>query len=582
MIPDETIREIRERADIVRVIGRHVELKKSGRNHKGLCPFHNEKTPSFNVNGEKGFFYCFGCQKKGDVFSFAMEYEGKSFLEAAEGLASEFGITIPDTGESPEKRRQSRSERGAMLEANAAAADFFRERLQSPAGQRARDYLEGRDLGADVASAFRLGYAPDDWRSLGPYLASRGISDAIAERAGLLIKQPRASGYYDRFRDRLMCPVFSAGGDVVGFSGRRLKDDEDAGAKYINSPESPVFKKSHLLYGLVQARDGFREAGAALLVEGNFDVVQLHQAGFRQAVAPLGTALTEEQARSLRRLVGSVVLLYDGDRAGRAATLKGLKILLAEDVSVSIALVPEGEDPDSLLRSGGPEALRAVLDSSEPALEYFIHEAWSRGDASADARAEAIREAAQVLRTVSDATKRDLAVGTLASALLTDEETLRRGLRRALQGQRKPAQRDPEVDSQPARPGPPANPLELDIVTILFEYPELLATAEELNIFSSLTDSRLRDMYSAAREGRSLVSATQDPTIAKHVLSGDRGEIANPEDHLRSLASRLGHRQTRNQLEELQRQAEAAARRGDAALQRQLVRQIIELRKQVD
>ena len=434
LIPDETISEIRGRADLVAIIGRHVELRKAGRNHKGLCPFHSEKSPSFTVSGDKGFFYCFGCQQKGDVFSFLMEYEGKSFIEAAESLAAQLGIAIPTTGRDPAAARLERSERGQMLRITELAAAFYREALRGPEGTGARAYLEERGIGEESASHFRLGYAPAGWDALSVHLEAAGAPRRLAESAGLIVARERGSGYYDRFRDRLMCPIFEANGEIVGFSGRQLSEDEARpGAKYINSPENSIFKKSKLLYGLHQARDGFRAAGRALLVEGNFDVVSLHQAGFPEAIAPLGTALSDDQAAILRRLVGEVVLLYDGDRAGRAATLKALKTLSSASVAVRIATLAPGDDPDSLVSRGGAAALRDVLSRTQPGVEYFIHEVWSRADRSARGRAEALSEAAHVLRTIADATERDFAVGTLSRALDIDEATLRRGLRRALE-----------------------------------------------------------------------------------------------------------------------------------------------------
>jgi DNA primase len=276
LIPDDTIAEIRERADIVAIIGRHVELKKAGRNHKGLCPFHQEKSPSFNVNGDKGYYYCFGCQQKGDVFSFVMEYEGKSFVEAAESLAAQLGILIPESGTSHEFASRRRSQKSQMLELNALAAEFYRAELLGNDGQIARDYLASRGIGEAQSEAFQLGFAPDKWRALGDFLEARGADPVIAEQVGLLVKQPKKSGYYDRFRNRLMCPIMATTGEVVGFSGRSMSDDAaKAGAKYINSPESLIYKKSKLLFGIHQARDAMRQAGHAILVEGN-----LHRRSF--------------------------------------------------------------------------------------------------------------------------------------------------------------------------------------------------------------------------------------------------------------------------------------------------------------
>jgi DNA primase len=590
LIPDDTISEIRERADIVAVIGQHVELKKAGRNHKGLCPFHQEKSPSFNVNGDKGFYYCFGCQQKGDVFSFVMEYEGKSFVEAAEALAGQLGILIPETGTSKESAAQRRSEKSQMLELNKLATEFFRAQLLGPRGQVARDYLKERGIGEEQSELFQLGFAPDEWRALGDFLEARGADAQVAEQVGLLVKQPRKSGHYDRFRNRLMCPIVQTNGEVVGFSGRTMATGEEAakaGAKYINSPESLIYKKSKLLFGIHQAREAFRVKEHAILVEGNFDVIRLHEHGFTQTVAPLGTALTEDQALRLKRLTGQVYLVYDGDRAGRAATLKGLQTLLSQDVSVKIASLAPGDDPDSLIGREGPEALQQVLSRAQPAVEYFMHEVWVRADRSAEGRARTLQEAAQVFKNITDPTQRDFAIGTFATALGVDEPTLRRGLRRAYQSQRKqrPAQggaRDQSDQSQSKALQKPPPQLQLDIICILAEFPELLSAAEEGDVFSYLTDMRLQNMYTAAKDGQPMLTATDDPKIAKALLSGAFSNVSNPAQCLEGAIATLRSVHLKRKLRDLQVQAEEAGRRGDADLERKLIREIMVTRKQVD
>ncbi|MBL4636522.1 MAG: DNA primase [Kofleriaceae bacterium] len=592
LIPDDTIAEIRARADIVAVIGRHVELKKAGRNHKGLCPFHQENSPSFNVNTDKGFYYCFGCQQKGDVFSFVMEFEGKSFVEAAESLAHMLGILIPETNSSQESTALRHSEKSKMLEINKLASEFFRGQLLGAGGQKARDYLDTRGIGSEQSETFQLGFAPAEWRALGDFIEARGADIRVAEQVGLVIKQPNKSGHYDRFRDRLMCPIFQTSGDIVGFSGRLLatgQEADKAGAKYINSPESAIYKKSKLLYGILQARDAFRSEEHAILVEGNFDVVRLHEHGFKQTVAPLGTALTDAQALQLKRLTGQVYLLYDGDRAERAATLKGLQTLLSQEVSVKIATLPLGEDPDSLIGKEGPEALKRILARAQPAIEYFIHEVWVHADRSAEGRAKTLEESAQVLRYIKEPTQRDFAIGTFATALGVDEATLRRGLRRAFQSFRDksqmhrgtPGEKTPEQNA-PQRPQKPPPGLQLDIICILAEFPELLGVAEEGDVFSNLSDTRLREMYEAAREGKPMLSVTSDPNIAKALLSGAFAGVESPRHCLEESISTLKREGRTRKLRELQVQVEEAGRRRDSDLERQLVSEIIAIRKQVD
>src|SRR5690242_9925390 len=283
MIPDDVITQIRDAADIVVVIGEHVPLKKAGTSWKGLCPFHGEKTPSFNVVPAKQFFHCFGCQKHGDVFSFLMELEGKSFVEVAEQLANRFGITMPRIEESPELRR-ARGERLAMLELNKLATAFYREVLADPRrGEPGRAYLARRGVNAATAERFQLGYAPSDWGALADHLKAKRADLELAVRLGLIAHRPRAGGYYDRNRDRLVCPVVVPGGEIVGFSSRLVapptpSPDGSEPPKYINSPESVVYKKGKLLFGLAQAREAMAARKRVVLVEGNFDVITLHQA----------------------------------------------------------------------------------------------------------------------------------------------------------------------------------------------------------------------------------------------------------------------------------------------------------------
>ncbi len=599
LIPEHIIGEIRQRADIVAVIGRHVQLRKSGRNHKGLCPFHQERGPSFNVNPDKGFFYCFGCQKKGDVFTFVMEYEGKSFLEAAEMLAQLTGVTLPERTDDPAARRaqaERQSERSQLLRVNQAAATFFRQMLREPGGAAARDYLAERAVTPEVADRFMLGYAPDEWGALADFLASENIELRAGEAVGLVAPRPRAGGHYDRFRHRLVCPVMQTGGEVAGFSARALPGAKTAAAqagqeaqepaKYINSPESPVYKKSKLLYGLYQARDAIRLKERAILVEGNFDVVSLHQAGFAEAVAPLGTALTEEQVELLRRLTGKVVLFYDGDRAGRAATLKALRILVAAGIQALIAEIPAGEDPDSLARRGGAEALAPVVGRAKTGIHYFIDHVWSTATGSSDEYAKAIREAAELLPAVKDQLGRRHLVDHFAAVMDVSIDRLRDDLRAAYRG--RPLGQPPPTSGSSNRNQKNSSSTpsleEMDLMALLEQHPELFPLAEELDVLSLLTDGGLRDMYSAARGGQPLwtcIPVEISPEIAEHVLSGVKRSIAQPERTLREAVDNLRAARSRVQRESLLREMEQARMRGNEELARELLERAKKLRREL-
>jgi DNA primase len=650
MIPDDVIAEIRTRVDIVAVIGTHVQLKKAGRNWKGLCPFHGERTPSFNVSPDKGYFYCFGCQKKGDAFTFVMEYEGKSFAEAAEQLAARAGVVIPVVEESPALRR-ARGERAQMLEVNKLATQFFRETLAHPErGAAGRAYLEKRGVSAAITDRFQLGYAPADWHLLAEFLKGKRIDPEIAIKVGLIARQVRAGGYYDRFRDRLVCPVVMPGGEVAGFSarvvGEQVTKDGSPVAKYINSPESAVYKKSRLLFGLAQARESFGAKKRAVVVEGNFDVITLHQAGFTEVVAPLGTALTPEQIDTLRRLADEVVLCYDGDRAGRTATRSALELMVLADIPVRIVALPDGEDPDSLVASGGADRLTQLIERAQGGVEYFAFEVWGRARDSADARSRALEDAVRLVAKVANQTKRDLITGTLASAMSLPpgkvQEALDRALRQssresarpgpdargprsggsaqgsgphhAPRGTERPSDRDTDdprfsgghgggrdprdprsamepgrgptrvSDGDAPRRGPPPTE-EVEVLALLADHPNLIPTADSLGVFSLLTDARLRDMYSASREGQpftELAPAHLPPLHAELVLSAKYVAETDPHVRLTVMTSGLKRRAEHERLKQLHARMTEAQRHGDRDLARSLFAEIVSTRKQVD
>ena len=604
MIPDDVITQIRDAADIVAVIGQHVQLRKAGRNWKGLCPFHGEKTPSFNVSPDKGFFHCFGCQKHGDVFTFVMELEGKSFVEAAEQLAGRYGIPLPRIEENPELRR-ARGERIAMLELNKLATQFFRETLaEEKRGEPGRAYLAKRGVTDETSEKFQLGYAPSDWGALAEYLKNKRADLELAVKLGLVAHRPRAGGYYDRNRDRLVCPVIVPGGDVVGFSSRIVVSEKGPDGteppKYINSPESAVYKKSKLLFGLAQAREAMAVTKRAVLVEGNFDVITLHQAGFTDVIAPLGTALTPEQIGVLKRLVDRVVLLYDGDRAGYKATMHALGLCVEADIEVQVASRPGnaksggagplagGVDPDSLVASGGAEQLREAIDRAKGGIEFFAMEVWSKARGNLDAQARAFEDAARLIAKVATPMKRDFIIGTLATGMAMDTkvvlDALTRATRNAGGAQRPPSRSHPNAPhanapemanhSNPPQKAVPVSADELEVISLLADHPSLIATAEADKAFWLLTDARLRDMYSAARAGQSLhelaASGQYPPPIAVHVLSGKYADSKDPHAALAAMARNLEVRKNEVGLAELKKNMSLAHRRGDRELARTL------------
>ncbi|MEE8188340.1 MAG: DNA primase [Kiloniellales bacterium] len=366
--PTEFLDDIRARVPLAGVIGRRVNLRKRGREHTGLCPFHNEKTPSFTVSEEKGFFHCFGCGAHGDVIGFVMRAEGLSFPEAVERLAADAGLQVPRA--SPEERAAHRRS-ADLLDVLEAAAAWFEERLRAAEGAEARAYLTGRGLTPETVSAFRLGYAPDRRGILRAALNARGMDDERLAEAGLIKRPEGGGGPRDYFFNRIIFPITDRRGRVIAFGGRALGESP---AKYLNSPETPLFQKGRVLYNLSRARQAAHDTGELIVAEGYMDVIALSQAGFPAAVAALGTAITEAQIEELWRLAEEPLLCLDGDQAGRRAGYRAAERALGRlrpGRSLRFALLPSGEDPDSLLRGQGAKALRLVLDGARPLSELL-------------------------------------------------------------------------------------------------------------------------------------------------------------------------------------------------------------------
>ena len=363
MIPREKIEEVVDRSSIVQVVGEYVSLKQRGSNHTGLCPFHSEKTPSFSVSEDKKLFYCFGCHTGGNVIAFVMQKELLSFPEAVRSLASRVGITI-------EEGTRRSSDRDQLFEGNALAADFFYAELRGDGGSQARAYLKKRGIDKDIAANFKLGFAPDSWSGLLDFLKKNGVSPEAAERTGVVSR--KGERLYDRFRGRVVFPIEDIRGRTVAFGARGLGDEEP---KYLNSSESPVFKKSDILFGLYRAKGEINKQGFVLVAEGYFDVISLHRFGFTNSVATMGTALTAEHVRRLKGFTPSIYTIFDGDEAGKKAALRGLDIFLDEDAPAWVVLLPAGMDPDDLLgKDGGREEMEKAIKGAVPLMEFFFSE----------------------------------------------------------------------------------------------------------------------------------------------------------------------------------------------------------------
>jgi DNA primase len=420
-IPDNIVDQVQARSDIVEVISRHVPLQKAGRNFKAPCPFHSEKTPSFVVSPDKQIYHCFGCGAGGNVFSFLMKYENLSFPEAVEMLAEKAGIQLPRSG----PRKELTGLATQLYKVNELAIQFFEGCL--PRNREAGDYLVSRGISSDTAKLFRIGYSPDSWDGVLKFLAGKGIKADFAEKAGLAIASDKG-GYYDRFRKRLIFPIFDLKDRALGFGGRVL---DSSLPKYMNSPETYVYSKGRNLYGLNHAKDSIKKAGYALVVEGYLDFIIPYQAGVRNIVATLGTALTIDQVKLLKRLAGTVIMVYDPDEAGEAASLRNMDLFISEGVNVYVAELPKGLDPDGYIRKFGTEDFIKLTKSSKNLFDYKISKLSGRFDIkSAHGKASIASEMLPTISRIENAVLRSNLVKKLAEKLSVDEDSIRQELKK--------------------------------------------------------------------------------------------------------------------------------------------------------
>ncbi len=509
MIPDDQVEEVRARADIVDVIGEFVPLKKAGREYKANCPFHEERTPSFFVVPEKGFYTCFGCHKTGDVFSFVMEKLGLDFVEAVKHVAARSGIAIHEVS----RQREEEDPNGPLYELNAFARDWFRRQLlDSASGAAARAYLKGRGLGLDVAERFGLGYAPDEWRALRDAAAKHGFDEALMLEVGLLATSERSSEPYDRFRGRIIFPIEALSGKVVAFGGRVIEADRKGGAKYLNSPESPIYHKGRMLYGLSWARHAIRRDEGTLVVEGYMDVVSLAAHGFENVVAPLGTALTPEQAKLLARYATRIFLLFDSDAAGLRATFRAADTLLEEGLHPSVVTLPKGEDPDTLVRGRGAAALRSHLDDALDVLDRKLQILEERDFFSSIERTrEAVDRLLSTIRAAADPALRDIYVKKVSDRTGVRRETLEAELRRAPSG---PARG--RAETPPPSPPTPLLPkmgAERNLLLLMIRNPAYVDQAAEWLSASDFEDSSYRAIFEALLDNPELRSSPSNMDV---------------------------------------------------------------------
>jgi DNA primase len=529
MIPDDQVEEVRARADIVEIIGEHVPLKKAGREYKANCPFHEERTPSFYVVPAKGFYKCFGCSKSGDVFSFVMERLGLDFIGAVKLVAARSGVEIRETSRKNDEDDPNRP----LYELNAFAQDWFRKCLLDPEiGGVAQDYLRGRGIGAETAERFGLGYAPDEWRAFRDAAATHGLDEELLLEAGLVGTSERATEPYDRFRGRIIFPIESLSGRVMAFGGRVLDGAAKDAPKYMNSPESPIYHKGQTLYGMSWARNAIRREECALVVEGYMDVVSLAAHGFEHVVAPLGTAMTPDQAKLLGRYSTRVLLLFDSDRAGLKATFRAGDTLLEAGLHPAVVTLPAGEDPDTIIRTQGPDALTALVDDAVDVMDRKLQILEEKQFfSSIEKTRKAVDRLLPTLRAAADLALRDIYVSKVADRTGVRRETLEAEMARAQDGAARQAPSTMHTRGPAPRHRVPKLGAERTLLLIMTKNPDFVERAGERLGAEAFLDSAYRTIFQALLDEPELRAppAAMDPVAAQRFqeLLSDPEEIAH-------------------------------------------------------
>jgi DNA primase len=477
---DRTLEEIKDRIDIVDLISEYVHLKKTGQNWKGLCPFHTEKTPSFVVSPAKQIYHCFGCNSGGDIFTFLTNYENLTFPEALNLLAGKAGVVLKPSpgGAAPAGSKEK------LVSMHKEALNFFQQSLSKNA--KALNYLRERGISLEAQQDFSVGYAPKGWNGLMNVLKGLGYKPEDMKKAGLVSQG--AKGFYDTFRERIIFPIYDLKGDVMAFGGRALEGGEP---KYLNSPETLIFNKRRVLYGLNRAREEIKKKGFVLFMEGYLDVISAHMHGFSNAVAPLGTALTEEHGKLIRRFTGNIILLFDSDQAGRKAAKNAAKILFQNSLNVKVLTFPEGEDPDSFLKKKGRDAFAKLIENRQTIIDFIVQ---GGGDKKVIAR-----EAVEIICKIPDALLRNDYVKMLSEKLGIHETLVLEELNKA----RKKPESGYKAQAPKTHPKEETRPLyEVSIIRLMFQMPERASEVfEELN-GNDFSDPELKSIFIRMKEGK--------------------------------------------------------------------------------
>lgn len=548
-IPQDVIAEIKYRNDIESVISQYVVLKRRGKNLIGLCPFHNEKTPSFTLYPENGSFYCFGCGVGGDVITFTGMIERLDYVESLKYLADKAGIVIPEDNSQDNTLQKLKQ---TILEINRESARFYHECLMSKEGKWALDYLMGRGLSISTIRRFGLGCAPDKWDALLKHLTAKGYSIGDMLQANVISKSQRGT-YFDRFRNRVMFPIINLRGGVIAFSGRARPDDEKAGGKYVNTQDTPVYKKGENLYGFNLAKNDC--ADRVILVEGNMDVISLHQAGFTNTVAALGTAFTVEQGKLLSRYTKELVICLDADSAGQKAVQRALETLKNSGLPTRVVVIPDGKDPDDYIKKNSPEKFKALIDRSESDIEYKLRKAEENIDLISDSGKLAyLKKAAEILADTGDELTVDLYSGKLAEKFGFSKNAVDNAIKRIRENNAKKKVRKeindvvtPKYSRNDINPEKRFNKraavAEESIIAVLLAHPDYFGRVEEVlppeRFITSINRRIYGDIYSALKEeiniDISLFGQKYSPGELGYIVSLQSGVKAerNPEQLLK-------------------------------------------------
>ena len=547
LFQEATLEQIRSASDIVDVIGSCLPLKRAGTNFVALCPFHREKTPSFNVNPQRQIFHCFGCHKGGDVFTFVKEYENIAFPEAVRRLAKR--ARIPLVVENDPAQQRNRFLKETLLQMHEQITQRWQAALANDAaGQIARDYLSRRGVSADAVTQFRLGYAPDAWDDTVNWAKSKNYELPVVEQAGLILRKESGDHYYDRFRGRLIFPVCDEQGRVIGFSGRVLSGDEKT-AKYVNSPETPIFTKGRILFGLDKSKRAVLDAGYAVVCEGQLDLIACHSAGIQNVVAPQGTALTAHHARILKRYVNEVVLCFDSDPAGRNATIRALDDLLASGLAIKVAIVPAPHDPDSYIKEHGSDSFRQLIERADGFFDFYLRHLCETNDAAQDkGRMTIVKSMAEALHKTGSAVLRDTYAQKTANRLGVTAEAVRSEFK-SVQLPTRLEDQTADVE-EPAKSAPRPSAPEFWLLKLVLIDETLLdwaASRLDLNwlqhpLVRQIVSMRLAASPDGSRAGvAALLGALSDPVAHSLITEAvsEQREIPNREQQLSDIVRRL-------------------------------------------